>query len=1073
MTTPEKKNINFFPYTWHVIEEETNVTCMRIYGLDEKDQNVCLRVDNFTPWVYIELPARHKWNATKSKMVENKIDELLGSSKPLIKCLMFKKRLYGAQINYKNEIKKFPYIFCNFSSKNDIRTLEYKLRTPLTLPGIGSVKLKIHEQDASPILQMTSIRNIPTAGWFQAKGVLVKGQDKVTSCHQEYQVKYKDLSPLKEPIERLAEPLIMSFDIECNSSNPNAMPEAKKKKDKVFQISCVLSKKDQVDKYLLSLGSPNPEIVGSDVKVITFKTEADLLVGYKNFLQEKNPNLVVGYNILGFDIPYLIERAKGEFCYAEFIKQGFDKGGKAKETKIKWSSSAYGNQEFDFLDAEGRLYVDLLPLVKRDFKFSNYKLTTISEYFLGSSKDPLSPKGIFKCYLEGMKGGKKGSKALGICGKYCVQDSALVLRLLQKLETWCGLCEMAKTCSVPIFYLYTKGQQIKVYSQVYKYCLFNNFVVEKDGYKAASDEHYTGAKVFDPIPGVYDKVLPFDFSSLYPTVIIAYNIDYSTIALDPNIEDNDCHIIEWEDHQGCEHDPKVVKKLKINKKTTDLRNAVKKLRERKKTTSDRYILKKVDSQISCLQDQCKKLMEDRKCVNTVPKHKMCTKRRYRFLKEPRGVLPTVLQNLLDARKNTRKEIKQIKNRLASDKTLSQQQSLDLEMLCNILNKRQLSYKVSCNSMYGAMGVQRGYLPFMPGAMATTAMGRKSIELAARSIQNEHGGKLIYGDTDSNYVVFPELKTASECWDRAEHVANEVSKLFRAPMKLEFEEVIYWRFLILTKKRYMSLSCGRDGQLDKVKDENGNPTDTNQISKKGVLLARRDNSNIVKKIYSDVVMMIFEKKERDVVLNYIIDRINELCSHTVHLSDFVVTKSVGDYDNINVVRSIDEKGKVVGKCGNYTVSLLPSGSSEESTKERNRLLKLKNCSDVRTYYLRCLPAQVQLADKMGMRGHPVSAGTRLEYVVTDTGNSKHKQYEKVESVDYFKHHSRSLKLDYLYYLKSLATPLDQVLNVLYFQENSNYKRDFVMNQYNYRLKTRQALLSQIKSLSQPKIILEKK
>ena len=64
----------------------------------------------------------------------------------------------------------------------------------------------------------------------------------------------------------------------------------------------------------------------------------------------------------------------------------------------KWSSSAYKNQEFQFLDAEGRLFVDLLPLVKRDYKFNNYKLKTISDFFLGETKDPLTPKGIFKCY---------------------------------------------------------------------------------------------------------------------------------------------------------------------------------------------------------------------------------------------------------------------------------------------------------------------------------------------------------------------------------------------------------------------------------------------------------------------------------------------------------------------------------------------------------------------------------------------------------------------------------------------------------------------------------------------------
>ena len=53
------------------------------------------------------------------------------------------------------------------------------------------------------------------------------------------------------------------------------------------------------------------------------------------------------------------------------------------------------------------------------------------------------------------------------------------IKLMNKLQTWTGLCEMAKTTNCQIFTLYTQGQQIKVFSQVYKYCLENNYVVEK------------------------------------------------------------------------------------------------------------------------------------------------------------------------------------------------------------------------------------------------------------------------------------------------------------------------------------------------------------------------------------------------------------------------------------------------------------------------------------------------------------------------------------------------------------------------------------------------------------------
>jgi DNA polymerase elongation subunit (family B) len=182
----------------------------------------------------------------------------------------------------------------------------------------------------------------------------------------------------------------MGFDIEVNSSNPTAMPNASKTGDKIFQISCVFSKEGSTEyqSHLLTLG----ECEKFDDKVIVheYKTEGEILNAFTNLIQKENPNVIVGYNILGFDIPYMIDRARLNMCIGEFDKLGFHKYNHAKERVIKWSSSAYKNQEFQFLDGEGRLFVDLLPLVKRDYKLDNYKLKTVSEHFLGASKDPLS-----------------------------------------------------------------------------------------------------------------------------------------------------------------------------------------------------------------------------------------------------------------------------------------------------------------------------------------------------------------------------------------------------------------------------------------------------------------------------------------------------------------------------------------------------------------------------------------------------------------------------------------------------------------------------------------------------------
>ena len=76
--------------------------------------------------------------------------------------------------------------------------------------------------------------------------------------------------------------------------------------------------------------------------------------------------------------------------------------------------------------------------------------------------------------------------------------------------------------------------------------MYSNFVVEKIDLVLGDDEKYQGATVFPPKPGLYDKVVPFDFSSLYPTTMIAYNIDYSTLVQDEKIPDECCNIFDWE-----------------------------------------------------------------------------------------------------------------------------------------------------------------------------------------------------------------------------------------------------------------------------------------------------------------------------------------------------------------------------------------------------------------------------------------------------------------------------------------------------------------------------------------------
>lgn len=986
---------SFFVYAWHIDEYQKEITSIRAYGITKEGKNVCLRIDDFNPYIYLELPSSIDWTPVKAQMVLNKINDMMGKIKPLRSEFVFKRKLYYSHLDKNNQQHiQFPYLQLHFSSKTDIMIFCSKLKNSVSIQKIGILKLKPHEQKASPILQLICTRGLPSAGWILFKGLPVNDEDKLTNCDREFKVACKNLSKMET--EDLVSPLVMCYDIEVYSSNPNKMPTETNPRDKIFQMSCVFFRvgddETKYEKYLYSLGEPDSATVGADVNVFSCANEAQLIESYADIINEKQPNIICGYNIFKFDIPYMITRSK-TICnvFNIFNKHGFNKYGNASEKTIKWSSSAYGDQEYAYLDAEGRLLIDLMPQIQRDYKFSSYALKSVSEHFIGETKDPLKPKDIFKSYEIGMKDAVNGPVALGTVGKYCVQDSVLVAKLFNKLLIWYNLSEFARICNVSIFTLHTQGQQIRVYSQVYKKCISENVVVECDVCTPSNNDRYQGAFVFEPVPGVYDCVVPFDFASLYPSIIIAYNIDFSTLVpFDSQIPDELCNVIEWDEHIGCTHDTSKSK----------------------------------------------------------PKNILCGHHKFKFIKNIAGILPSMLVDLLEARKKTRAIMKDLKDKIKICTVDSEKQSM--EILYEVLNKRQLSQKTASNSAYGTLGARVGYLPLMPGAMCVTAIGRQSILRVANVITNQYGARIILGDTDSVYCVFDALKTDTcKIWEYCEKVSAEISKLFPKPMKLEFEGVIYWRFLTLTKKRYMSLKCDKTGEVSRT------------IEKKGVLLTRRDNSNFVRTVYADIIMQVFDKALKDDILYSIIQYFNNLCANNITKRDFVITKSVGPVaKNQNGEFVVTPFSKDKGMLGKYKVPLL----AEEGTAKYEQQMKLKNTTNANVYYLRCLPSQVQLAEKIRGRGQRVDDGTRLEFVVLSCDEPKAKLYSKIEQWEYFRDHSAVLHVDFMYYLKAIALQLDQVLVCTVGVE------DFGKTQVKLRIQ-KEKVIAQLNQIFQPKLLFE--
>ena len=1219
-----------FIYHWYVDDEFNKdgekELAIRAYGITKDQKTIILHIKNFQPWIYLEIKkdgeTSNDWDQIKN-LLKNKIRDRCKHLEKSVFYLEHRKKLYF------DDQTEYPFFKLRFNTIQVRRSVYYSLQNYIIRLMGKQYSIACHEHEATPLLQLIVSKSLPTAGWIHFSGGHVPDEERVSKLYEEYTVNYDDLkraTPEEEVSMGVPVPCVVSFDIEVYSSNPQRMPLAEVEQDRIFQISCVLEKYGPItEKYLLTLGKISPSVLGKDVQYIECKDEKKLLLTFTSLIRQTNPHIIVGYNIFGFDIPYMIKRCKMFDILSEFDLLGIPNFKHAPEKEIKWSSSAYSYQEFHYLDTEGRVFVDLLPVVKRDYKFSNYKLKTVSTFFLGETKDPLTPQDIFKAYELGCMGDLQGIKKLSQCGKYCVQDSALVLKLFGVLQLWIGLSEMAKICNVPMMFLFTKGQQIKVFSQVYKKCFDDHILVQsiQDHELLQKCQGYSGAFVFPPEPGIYDWVIPFDFSSLYPTTIIAYNIDYSTLVLDESkVNLKDCHVVEWEDHINCEHDTSV----------------------KKSGASKTRVL--------------------------------CGRHRYVFRKKPLGVIPSLLMNLLNQRSETKKQMKSVK-KICKDKEVA-------ETRLTVLDKRQLAYKLSANSMYGAMGVRKGYLPFMPGAMSTTAMGRASIQKAAEFVKNTYDGQLIYGDsvakdtpiaicegwtirvvsveslfevyekdkkdypefkpdefglsqkervepshvikimsktgwsrirkvirhytkknmyrvtttsgivevtedhslldelgnqikpvdtkigdsllywdsndfwettrlelslditdameilsngiivfykkkqhtkndimmlylymsqkfpktciedhpdkvlffpnqqehlgkildiknlgpcedfvydietedgtfhagignlivknTDSIYCHFPGYTDAKKSWLMAKKVEDQLLKLFPSPMKLVFEEKIYSKFLILTKKRYMAYTCGEDGEMDE------------KLTIRGVLLARRDNCKWIRMLYEQVVRALMNAETQQLVYELINQHVLDLmCWKINQRSYFVISKQVNKEYKIRPLPT--EPKKLCKRLEDLGIFDYP----KEEIKVAHLNTNLMNEEVVQKYpwfekyILRSKPAHVQLASKMTMRGKPVEAGSRIEFLVIQNIDTKAKLCDRLEDPVYFKSHCDLLRLDRLYYLGCLSEPLDQLLNVVYPHKN------FVSKLHDYHI-CKFKVMDEMKKLNCPIILL---
>jgi DNA polymerase delta subunit 1 len=350
--------------------------------------------------------------------------------------------------------------------------------------------------------------------------------DKQSNCQIEVQMSYRDLIAHK-PIgewSKMAPLRILSFDIEC-AGRKGIFPEANH--DSVIQIANIVTKygdKKPFVRNVFCLDTTSPIVA---TQILSFDKEEKMLSAWRDFLQKVDPDIITGYNIANFDFPYLLDRAR------HLKVQGFEYWSRTHVKSVSkdtnFSSKQMGNRDTKATNTNGRLQLDLLQLIQRDHQLRSYTLNSVCSHFLGEQKEDVHHSMITELF----EGTPESRRRLAL---YCLKDAYLPQRLMDKLSCLENYTEMARVTGVPFNFLLARGQQVKFLSQLCRKALEQKLVIPNIR-SESSEEQYEGATVIEPTRGYYDvPIATLDFASLYPSIIQAHNLCYTTLIKKKDIE---------------------------------------------------------------------------------------------------------------------------------------------------------------------------------------------------------------------------------------------------------------------------------------------------------------------------------------------------------------------------------------------------------------------------------------------------------------------------------------------------------------------------------------------------------
>ena len=263
-------------------------------------------------------------------------------------------------------------------------------------------------------------------------------------------------------------------------------------------IYCICTKVEEAGEF----STPEP----------IYGTEKEIIKRFAELIEEIDPDVITGYNIENYDIRKIEERAQANKM-KDALPWGRDRG----QPKI------FSER---FFRVKGRLIVDAWWAAKKELRPKQETLNAVSQLVLGEEKLDVDPKHMDDEWANNR------DRVI----EYCIQDAALALKILLKVGTVRKGLDLAAVSKLPVEDVLVSGTSTLVDSLLIREADRNNVGVPMNGRRLArGEEQIEGGYVHTMNPGLYHWVCVLDFKSMYPSLIIANNICFTTLSKDGEI----------------------------------------------------------------------------------------------------------------------------------------------------------------------------------------------------------------------------------------------------------------------------------------------------------------------------------------------------------------------------------------------------------------------------------------------------------------------------------------------------------------------------------------------------------